>query len=98
MSKKEKLNEGMFDFIMNPYRSIRGAIRGGTAGYGSAVGSDNKDQAKDTLMKEAKAAWEDFAVSLKKAGYSVHQITDMKDAFEANLQKLIDYAIIEYFP
>jgi hypothetical protein len=98
MSKKQKLNEGMFDFITQPYRSIRGAISGGMAGYSSAKGTDDKNQAKENLIKETEAAWKSFEASLNKAGYSKIQIADMKDAFDANIRKLIDYAISAYFP
>lgn len=98
MSKKQKLNEGMFDFITQPYKSIRGAISGGMAGYSSAKGTDDKNQAKETLISETKEAWKSFEASLNKAGYSKQQIMDMKDTFDVNFEKLINYAISAYFP
>jgi len=98
MNKKQKLNEGMFYFIMEPYRSISGAISGGMAGYSSATGTNDKNQAKEDLITETNAAWKSFEASLNKAGYSKMQINDMKDAFDANIRKLIDYAVKEYFP
>lgn len=92
MYKEKKLNEGLFD----TYRSIRGAIRSGMAGMASARGTDNRDAARNLLEDEIEAAWNNFAISLKKAGYSPEQISDMKDSFDHNIKKLIDYAQTYY--
>jgi hypothetical protein len=108
MSKKQKLNEDWKDVaksvggffipntIKNLWRGAAGAWRSGMAGSASASGTQNINQAKDDLTKEIEAAWNNFAVSLKKVGYSDTQIQDMQDAFEINIANLVKYATSNY--
>jgi len=108
MSKKQKLNEDWKDVaksvggffipntIKNLWRGAAGAWRSGMAGSASASGTPDINQAKQDLEKEVEAAWNNFAVSLKKAGYSDTQIQDMQDAFAVNIANLVKYATDKY--
>lgn len=108
MSKKQKLNEDWADVaksvggffvpnsIKNLWRGAKGAWRSGMAGSASASGTSDINQAKQDLENEVEAAWKNFAVSLKKAGYSETQISDMQDAFSVNMSSLVKYATDNY--
>ncbi len=92
MSDK-KLNEGIFDFI----RGVRGGLRGASAGYSSAKGTDDEQIAENLLRNEMNQALENFKTSLRKMGYDRNQIQDIVDAFETNINLMID-AAKHYYP
>lgn len=90
-SNKDLYNEGLG--IISGLSSLASAVAGARAGYASAKGGKDAQEAIDLLKDELKTAFYSFERSLQKMGYSGTQIQNMREAFSDNIDRLLNWAI-----